>query len=87
MLSAIALGRVGFGLMLIVAFSLGLAGVLTGIGILFVYSSRWMGELSSGRMRRFGPGARLLPIASALFVTAAGLVITGQAMIQTGFLR
>ncbi len=87
MLSAIALGRVGFGLMLIVAFSLGLAGVLTGIGLLFVYSSRWIGQLSSGRIRRFGPGVRLLPIASALFVTTAGLVITGQAMIQTGLLR
>jgi len=87
MLSAIALGRVGFGLLLIVAFSLGLAGVLTGIGLLFVYSSRWIGQLSSGRIRRFGPGVRLLPIASALFVATAGLVITGQAMIQTGLLR
>ena len=87
MLSAIALGRVGFGLLLIVAFSLGLAGVLTGIGLLFVYSSRWIGRLSSGRIRQFGPALRLLPVASALFVTTAGLIITGQAVIQTGLLR
>jgi ABC-type nickel/cobalt efflux system permease component RcnA len=40
LLSAIALGRIGFGMLLVVAFSLGLAGVLTGFGILLVYAGR-----------------------------------------------
>ena len=40
MLSAISLHRVGFGLVLIVAFSAGLAGVLTGIGFALVYGRR-----------------------------------------------
>jgi len=40
LLSAIALHRVAFGMLLIVAFSIGLAGVLTGIGLLLVYARR-----------------------------------------------
>ena len=40
MLSAIALHRVGLGLVLIVAFSFGLAAVLTAIGFLVVYAQR-----------------------------------------------
>ena len=87
MLSAIALGRTGFGLLLITAFSLGLAGVLSGIGLLFVYGGRWLSRLSSGRVRRAGPWLRLLPVASALFVITAGFVITGQAVLQAGLLR
>ena len=74
--SAIALHRVGFGLLLIVAFSLGLAGVLVCIGLLLV-SAR-------GVLERFKIGGslatRLLPAASALLIMIAGLVITSQAV-------
>ncbi|MHC5718940.1 MAG: nickel/cobalt transporter, partial [Nostoc sp.] len=38
LLSAIAMGRVGFGLALVSAFSLGLAAVLTGMGLMLVYA-------------------------------------------------
>ena len=41
LLGSIALGRVGFGLALVVAFSLGLAATLTGLGILFLYAGRF----------------------------------------------
>jgi hypothetical protein len=41
-LSAVSLHRVGFGLLLVVAFSLGLASTLTGIGLVFVYIGRLM---------------------------------------------
>lgn len=37
-LSAVSLHRVGFGLLLVVAFSLGLAGTLTTIGLAFIYA-------------------------------------------------
>ena len=87
MLSAISLHRVAFGLVLIVVFSIGLAGVLTGIGLLFVYSVRWLSHLSIGRARQLGIGFRLLPIASALLVTTVGLAITGGAIVQAGLLR
>ena len=83
MLSAISLGRVGFGLLLIVAFSLGLAGVLTGVGILFVHGGRWFSRLSRRQgLIRVGPSLRFVPILSALVVTTAGLLITAQALVQ-----
>src|SRR5688500_3738892 len=85
MLSAISLGRVGFGLLLIVAFSVGLAGALTAVGLLFVYGGRWLNRLSRGRVQH--SALRLLPIASALVVTTAGVVITAQAVAQAGLLR
>jgi ABC-type nickel/cobalt efflux system permease component RcnA len=90
MLSAIALQRVGFGMVLIVVFSLGLAGVLTGIGILWVKARELLNIMSrnSNLASRFpGGGGRLLqalPVISALFITLVGLGLTLQALIQTG---
>jgi ABC-type nickel/cobalt efflux system permease component RcnA len=79
LLSAVALGRIGFGLLLIVSFSLGLAGVLTGIGLLMVYARRFFERFNTrGRL------ARWLPVGSALIVTAAGFIIAFQAFAQTG---
>ncbi len=46
LLSAIALHRVGLGLALIVAFSLGLAATITGIGLVAVFARRAFGRLS-----------------------------------------
>ncbi|HEY0734719.1 MAG TPA: sulfite exporter TauE/SafE family protein [Herpetosiphonaceae bacterium] len=87
MLSAISLGRIGLGLLLIVMFSVGLAGVLTGVGLLFVHGKRWIDRLSAGRQPRLRLGLRALPVASAVFVTTAGLIITAQALAQAGVLR
>lgn len=79
LLSAISLHRVGFGLLLIVAFSLGLAGVLVAIGLALVYAGRLV-----ERRRIGGPVLRLLPAASAAVVTLVGLAITAQALVQVG---
>ncbi len=79
LLSAVALGRIGFGLLLIVAFSVGLAGVLTGIGVMMVYARRFF-----ERFKTTGPMIRWLPVGSALVVTIAGAVIAFQAFVQTG---
>ena len=89
MLGAIALGRVGFGMVLIVAFSLGLAGTLTAIGLLFVMARGLSRRFSlEGRLGRTAPIARLamrmLPVASAVVITFAGLVITWRALAQAG---
>jgi ABC-type nickel/cobalt efflux system permease component RcnA len=82
LLSAIALHRVAFGMLLIVAFSIGLAGVLTGIGLLLVYARRLFERLpTDGRL------LRALPVASAAFVTLAGVVIAAGALVQAGVLR
>ncbi|TMA81772.1 MAG: high frequency lysogenization protein HflD [Deltaproteobacteria bacterium] len=82
MLGAIALGRIAFGLLLIVAFSVGLAAVLTAIGLLFVYARRWFNHLpADGRV------ARYVPVASALVISVAGFLIVVQALAQMGVLH
>ena len=75
LLSAIALGRIGFGLALVCAFSLGLAGVLTGIGLMLVYAKELFDRLPIQQTR-----IRMLPAMSALFMTLIGLGITTQAL-------
>ena len=80
LLSAISLHRIGFGLLLIVAFSVGLAAVLTGIGLLLVYARRFF-----ERVRTDSPIMRLLPAVSAAVIVMAGLIITAQAFAQLGF--
>ena len=93
MLSAIALHRVAFGLLLILFFSFGLAGVLTGIGFALVYSKAIMRRLPF--LRRVADRAdggvgrmavRAFPVLSAAAVVAAGLVITMRALSQQGWL-
>jgi nickel/cobalt transporter (NicO) family protein len=81
LLSAIALHRVAFGLLLIVAFSLGLAAVLVGIGLLLVYARGLFERVgSAGPLARAGFAARLAPAASALVIVLAGVFITAQAL-------
>ncbi len=77
MLGAIALQRVAFGMLLIVAFSLGLAGVLTGIGLLLVYARQLFDRLpTDGRL------IRGVSVASAGVVTLAGVAISVGALYQ-----
>jgi nickel/cobalt transporter (NicO) family protein len=75
LLAAISLHRVAFGLLLILAFSAGLALTITAIGCAAV--------LARGAFRRVsfeGPLVRLLPAASALVILAAGLAMTVRAV-------
>ena len=76
LLSAIALGRIGFGLALVSAFSLGLAAVLTGIGLMLVYAKDRFEHLPFQI-----PRIKMLPVASALCITLIGLGITSQALL------
>jgi ABC-type nickel/cobalt efflux system permease component RcnA len=83
MLGAIALDRAVFGLVMVTAFSAGLAGVLMGIGLLMVYGKRWLEGrrlplVTSGMLRR----AQLVaPVMSALAILGVGLVLTSQALL------
>ena len=77
MLAAIALHRLEFGLLLIVAFSLGLALVLTSTGLLLV----WAGHIFS-RLPLDNRFSRLVPAGSALLMTLAGIAITAQSALQ-----
>ena len=73
LLSAIALGRTAFGLMLLVAFSLGLAIVLMGIGAMVLYARQLLPEGSDIRSRPF---FRLVPVFSAVVVMILGVLMT-----------
>lgn len=80
MLSAISLGRVGYGLALIVAFSVGLAATLTAVGLLFVYASRFV----AGRRAGGGRLVKVLPVLSSLVIACAGAAICYEALAQAG---
>jgi nickel/cobalt transporter (NicO) family protein len=77
LLSAIALHRVGLGLVLILAFSAGLAATITAIGLIAVLARRVFSRLSlDGRF------VRALPAASALAIVVVGVGITVKALPQ-----
>ena len=79
LLGAIGLGRISFGLVLVLAFSLGLAAVLTTLGLLLVYTKSLFNRLQT--QIRF---VRLLPAASALVIALIGVGITIQALWKIG---
>lgn len=75
LLSALALHRVGLGLALIVAFSVGLAATITAIGLVAVFARR-----AFGRLRLDGPLVRVLPAVSAALILAVGVGLTLNAL-------
>jgi len=75
LLGAIAQHEVSLGLLLIVAFSVGLAGTLTGLGLVVVYARR---ILPRGRLT--GRVASVLPAVSATAIVVVGCVLTAQAV-------
>ena len=79
LLSAIALHRIVFGMLLIVVFSVGLAAVLMGIGVLVVRAKSLLDRFGGG-----GKAALYLPIGSAGVVMVLGLGIAIQAAREGG---
>lgn len=80
MLSAIALNRTAFGLLLITSFSLGLAVVLTAIGLLVVYARKWLERLPAG-----GAITTRLSVFSAAVVTLIGVALVARAVLGQSF--
>lgn len=77
LLSSFALGRIGYGLILLIGFSLGLAVVLTGIGLLVLFAKNLIPDrFSSGRH----PAFRLVPVLSAAAILCIGLLMTGVSL-------
>jgi nickel/cobalt transporter (NicO) family protein len=77
LLGAIAQHQVALGLLLIVAFSAGLAMTLTGLGLAVVYSRRAL-----SRLRVPAGVTTALPAVSALVIVGVGFVLTAQAIPQ-----
>jgi ABC-type nickel/cobalt efflux system permease component RcnA len=77
LLGAISQHQVGLGLLLITAFSIGLAATLSGLGLGVVYARGLLGRLHFG-----GEVAAVLPSLSAIVIVAAGLVLTAHGIGQ-----
>jgi ABC-type nickel/cobalt efflux system permease component RcnA len=77
LLSAIAQHQVGLGLVLIVAFSTGLAATLVALGLAVISAGRLGGRMSAGR---FGRYAAALPTVSAALIVVVGCVLTAQSL-------
>ncbi len=77
MLAAIAFGHIGAGLVLLVAFSLGLAGVLMAVGMMVLYARSWLPEPSVTSQHPF---FRLVPVLSAIVIMCLGLLMTGVSL-------
>ncbi len=75
LLSAIALHQIAYGLVLIGGFSLGLASVLTSLGLAAVYGQQWLEKspLGTGIIQR-------LSVVSALATVCIGLGLTTVAV-------
>jgi ABC-type nickel/cobalt efflux system permease component RcnA len=73
LLTSVSLGRVAMGLTLLVAFSAGLAVVLSAIGLAVLYAKHLLPDSAAiGRSKAM----RYLPVASAAFIVVVGVVMT-----------
>jgi nickel/cobalt transporter (NicO) family protein len=82
LLSAIYLERTGYGLLLVIAFSAGLAATLTAVGLMFLYAGRLL-------KRPAGVGnhalTRILPVLSALVIACVGAFMCYEAYVTSSF--
>ena len=76
LLSAISLGKFGLGLVLLVAFSLGLAIVLTATGMLVLYAKNLLPETKRNDNAFF----RYMPVISAAAILLIGVLMTGVSL-------
>lgn len=76
LLSAISIGKVGLGMVLLVAFSLGLAIVLTVTGMLVLYAKNLLPETKRNDNAFF----RYMPVISAAAILLIGVLMTGVSL-------
>ena len=77
LLASISFGHVSAGLILLVAFSLGLAGVLMAIGMMVLYAKSWLPDPAKTSRH---PAFRLVPVLSAAVIVCIGLLMTGVSL-------
>lgn len=75
LLAAVALHRIAYGMLLITAFSLGLAAVLVAIGLMVVYARRWIDGVTPRRGLLRGLGT-----VSALVITLIGIGLVARSL-------
>jgi nickel/cobalt transporter (NicO) family protein len=74
LLAAVALNKTAYGLLLVVAFSVGLAMTLSVVGLSFLYARN---RFRSPTVSRW---PQLLPVASAAAITVIGAVLSASAV-------
>ncbi len=77
LLAAIKLHRIGYGMVLITAFSVGLAAALIAIGMLVVSARQRLSRFD--KLGEGSPVVRFLPLGSAALITLIGAVLTIRA--------
>jgi len=82
LLAAVSFHNIPLGLVLVFAFSLGLAGILSAIGLLVVFGGRVLGRGTLGAHFATSRAVRLLPALGAIVITFWGLAITAQAALS-----
>ena len=82
LLAAIATHRIGWGLVLIVAFSIGLALTLTLLGVAVVRGAAWL-----TRRPQFDRFARYAPLVTAAAISVIGAWMIGEGAVAQGFVR
>jgi nickel/cobalt exporter len=80
LLAALALHEVAYGIAVVVAFSVGLAAVLTGLGIALVRGAAWI-----SRKPAFETIATYAPLASACVISVIGAVMFAQGAAASAF--
>ena len=81
LIGSISIGRPAWGIVLTIAFGLGMAAVLVGIGLALVYARRFVERFPQSAALDLG---RRVPVLSAVVVLLAGALITGQGLLGLG---
>jgi len=81
LIGSISIGRPAWGVVLTIAFGIGMAAVLVGIGFGLVYARRLVERIPQTRSLDLG---RRVPILSAVVVLLAGFLIAGQGIVGLG---
>ena len=75
LLAAVALNQTAYGMVLVLVFSLGLAGTLTAFGVAFLFARNRL-----GLMRGDSTWPRVLPVLSAAVITIVGMTLCFAAL-------
>ena len=81
LLGSIAAGRPAFGLILVVAFGIGMAAVMTGVGLAMIFARTRLDRMPS--RSSLGRLAAIAPLVASVAVLSLGLVLTWQAVAGT----
>jgi nickel/cobalt exporter len=78
LLGTIAAGRAAFGVVLVIAFGLGMALVMSGVGLAMIYTRGWLDRLPLSS--RLGRLSELAPLVAGVVVLILGTWLTVQAV-------